>query len=130
MARVVCLLIVLFGQLFGSDAFIFSYKGITANQLLVYEEKNIASVMQNNEQNLPTKKCQLPLKYDFKSSKEGFLKNHFDLLLGCFYPQRTHMLSWGEHHAHIARDRVEFIVLPTRFTVDFKDEFATINTYQ
>ena len=78
----------------------------------------------------PTKRCNLPIRYDFKTSKELFLKKHFDVLLSCFYPKKTHMLVRGEYHLNSYYDRVELIIEPVRFTVDFKDEFATISTYQ
>ena len=65
-----------------------------------------------------------------KAKVEKFLNENFDKLLPCFEGQPSHMLSWNEYHLKANNDRVEHIIEPVRFTVDFKDEFATISTFR
>ncbi len=107
----------------------FSYKVVTAKSVVIYEEKNIASSMIEHEKHL-FKTYSLPLRYDFTSSKESFLRTHFDALLECFYAHTLHMISTSELNLKTSTDRVELIIEPVYFTVDFKDEFATINTFR
>ena len=127
MARTFCILIALSTQaLFSGDLFWFSYKIATSNGLVVYEEKNIAPVMVPYD-GQSTLLCTLPLPFDTTLSKEAFLRKHFDTILPCFYRLSTHMLSLNERNLKHQQDRIELIIEPVRFTVDFKDEFATIN---
>jgi len=126
-ARTFCLLILGTTQtLFCSDLFWFSYKIVTANSLVIYEQKNIASVTipyMGQAQTL----CTLELSNPKNLPKEQFLRQHFDTILPCFYQLSSHLLSWNEQHLKSGNDRIELVIEPVRFTVDFKDEFATIN---
>lgn len=126
MARTFCLLIILSQALFCSDLFWFSYKIVTANGLVVYEQKNIAPVMVPYDGKVQ-KLCTLPLANTSNLSKEQFLRKHFDDILPCFYQLSTHLLSWNDQYLKHGNDRIELVIEPIRFTVDFKDEFATIN---
>lgn len=127
MARNFCLLIFgLVQTLFCSDIFWFSYKIVTVNSVAVYEEKNITPIM------IPfgEKKellCTVALKKDLLSTKEDFLRANFDKILPCFYHLSTRILSNSEHRLKQINDRIELVIEPVRFTVEFKDEFATIN---
>ena len=127
MARTVCLLILGATQaLFCSDVFWFSYKIVTVNSLVIYEQKNIASVMvpfEGNTQPL----CTIALSNPLNLPKEQFLRKNFDVILPCFYQLSAHLLSWDEQYLKHGKDQVEIVIEPVRFTVDFKDEFATIN---
>lgn len=129
MARNLLLLIGLGQLLFGSDSFWFSYKIVTANGIAIFEKKNITLAMTPFEEKA-LKHCTVELRYDAKISKEQFLNHHFDAILPCFYSLSSHMLSWNESNTQSNHDRVELIIEPVRFTVDFKDEFATINTFR
>ncbi len=127
MARTLCLLILGVSQaLFCSDVFWFSYKIVTANSLVVYEQKNITPVMVPYEGKVQ-KLCTLQLANTQNLPKEQFLRQHFHDILPCFYPLSSHLLSWNEQHLKQGNDRIELIIEPVRFTVDFKDESATIN---
>lgn len=127
MARNFCLLILWLHQsLIGGELFWFSYKIVTANSKVIAEEKNISPVMipfEGKSQFL----CKLPLKKTKEEPLNQFLVKHFDEILPCFYPLSTHLISWNEQRLRQASDRIELIIEPVRFTVDFKDEFATIN---
>lgn len=127
MARNFLLLVCLSQALFCSEVFWFSYKIVTANGAVIYEEKNITPVMTSD-----TKKskflCAIDLKYTATLSKQQFLIQHFDALLPCFYQQKSHLISWNENRQKESTDRVELVIEPIRFTVDFKEEFATIST--
>lgn len=126
MARTFCLLIGLVQLLYCSDVFWFSYKIVTVNSVVIHEEKNIVLAMipyEGKKQVL----CELPLQNSANLPKEVFLRKHFDTIIPCFYSLSTRLLSRNEQHIKHGNDRIELIVEPVRFTVDFKDEFATIN---
>ena len=72
--------------------------------------------------------CELPLQNSSNLSKEAFLRKHFDTILPCFYPLSVRLRSWDDQYLRHSNDRIELLIEPVRFTVDFKDEFATINT--
>lgn len=126
MARAFCLLIGLAQALFCSDVFWFSYKIVTVNSLVVYEQKNIALAMIPYEGKVQ-KLCTLELANTQNLSKEQFLRKHFDTILPCFYQFSSHLLARNEQYQKHGNDRIELVIEPVRFTVDFKDEFATIN---
>ena len=122
-------LLVLLGfstSLFSSERYWFSYKVVTVNGAVIFQEKNITPIMTPFNEVSRTV-CEIPLSYNSKLSKEKFLNENFDKLLPCFDGELSHMLSWNEYHLKANNDRVEHIIEPVRFTVDFKDEFATIN---
>ena len=129
MARTLFLLISFYTFLFGSEQFWFSYKTVTVNGMSIFEEKNIVPSMTFVEEG-ETKLCILELEYDANFSKEQFLKHHIDTIIPCFYPLATHLLANHENSTHVHKDRVELVIAPVRFTVVFKDEFATINTFR
>lgn len=126
MARTFCLLIGLTQALFCSDLFWFSYKIVTVNGLVVYEQKNIAPVMIPYE-GKAQKLCSIKLSNTQNFPKEQFLRKHFDDILPCFYQLSSHLLAWDDQYLKHGNDRIELVIEPVRFTVDFKDEFATIN---
>ena len=127
MARTFCLLVVIAQGLLCSELFWFSYKIVTVNALVVYEQKNIASVSVPYEGEAKVL-CTLPLYNTQNLPLEQFLRKHYDEILPCFYPLSTHLLSRREQYLKHGNDRVELVIEPVRFTVDFKDEFATIKT--
>lgn len=130
MERTFCLLIGLSSLLIGSEQFLFSYKNVTVNGATIAEEKNITPVMVQSQNEATRILCTLEWHYNSKISTEAFLKKHFDDLLPCFYPLSSHVLSWNTKNQNSQSDRVELVIEPVRFTVVFKDEFATINTFR
>ncbi len=127
MARSFCLLILgLSSPLWCSELFWFSYKAVTLNNKIIAEEKNIAPAMVPFEgKQYPL--CQVPLHKSDEIPTVQFLNKHFEAILPCFYSLSTRMLSHNEQSEKFTNDRVEVVIGPVRFTVDFKDEFATIN---
>lgn len=128
MARNFLLLISLGQLLFGSEQFWFSYKIVTANSAVIHEEKNIATatiLISGNAKNL----CTIALQNKQNIPLKQFLTAHYDTLLPCFYSRSSHILSWNDKRTKESEDRVEVVIEPVRFTVDFKEEFATINTF-
>lgn len=120
------LILLLSEPLFCGELFWFSYKIVTANSVAIYEEKNIAPVTipyEGKNQYL----CTLPLQKKEKESTTRFLNRHFDEILPCFYANKAHINSWNEHRLKQANDRIEVILEPIRFTVEFKDDCVTIN---
>ncbi len=128
MERTFCLLIGLSTLLFGGEQFLFSYKSVTVNGVMVSEEKNLVPVMVGSQEEFSRVLCTVELYNDGRITNEVFLKKHFDEILPCFYTLSPHVLSWNSKNQNMQNDRVELVIEPTRFTVVFKDEFATINT--
>ena len=127
MARNFLVLISLTHTLFCSDVFWFSYKIVTVNSVAIYEEKNITPL------SLPyigesIFLCNIDFVNDKNISKHIFLQANFDKILPCFYQSKSHLISWTDNRQKQSNDRVELVIAPTRFTVDFKEEFATIST--
>ena len=127
-------LLVLLGfstSLFSSEHFWFSYKVVTINGAVVFQEKNITPVM-TPFNGVSHTLCVIPfrLRYHSKFSKEQFLNENFDKVLPCFETLSAHILSWNEYRLKANSDRIEHVIEPVRFTVDFKDEFATIKTFR
>jgi flagellar motility protein FlgQ len=126
-ARTFCLLVLGATQaLFCSDIFWFSYKIVTVNSRVIHEQKNIASAMIPYVGKAQTL-CTIELVNTQNLPTEQFLQKHFDTILPCFYQLSAHLLTWDEQHLRHSNDRIEIVIEPVRFTVDFKDEFATIN---
>jgi len=128
-ARTFLLLIILFTALLGREQFWFSYKTAIVNGVTVFEEKNIVPAMtfvSESEKRL----CTIELNRDITLSLEEFLKKRFDTILPCFYSLSTHVLANHDGNPNLYKDQVELVIAPVRFTVVFKDEFATINTFR
>jgi len=128
-ARTFCLLITLFTALLGSEQFWFSYKIVTINGISIFEEKNIVPAMTFVSEG-EKRFCTIELNPDKTLSLEQFLKKHFDTILPCFYALSTHVLANHDGNPNLYKDRIELVIAPVRFTVVFKDEFATINTFR
>ena len=114
-------------SLYASELFWFSYKIMTQNSIVTYEQKNISPAMipfEGKKEFL----CSIPLPYASSLSKIDFLRKHFDDVLPCFYPLSIRLIGWNNQYTKRTQDTIELIIEPVRFTVDFKDEFATINT--
>ena len=129
MARTFLVLITLFTALLGREQFWFSYKTVIVNGISIFEEKNIVPAMtfvNESEKQL----CTIELNRDTTLSLEQFLKKHFDTILPCFYSLSTHVLANHDGNPNLYKDRVELVIAPVRFTVVFKDEFATINSFR
>lgn len=59
-------------------------------------------------------------------SIEHFLNQNFDKLLFCFYPMSTQVINKTLVESKGMDERSILTITPTKFTVDFKDEFANI----
>ena len=127
MERNFCLLILFTCSLYASESFWFSYKIATQNKTIVYEERNISPSMQlsfNDEYNFL---CKIKTtKKKFQSTKH-FLDEHFDKLLTCFYPMSTQVFDKTLVELKGVDENSVLVVIPIKFTVDFKDEFANIS---
>lgn len=60
-------------------------------------------------------------------STTHFLNQHFAKLLTCFYPMSTQVINKTLVELKGMDESSVLTITPTRFTVDFKDEFANIN---
>jgi len=124
--RNLLLLIVLLNGLIASDTFWFSYRSVTSNNALIYEEKNIAPVIVPYI-GVVTSVCKVKIsskKYDSTLSK---LNSNFLNILPCFYGVGSKVTSQSISTLKSLSDTVELIIIPTRFIVDFKDDFANIS---
>ncbi len=60
-------------------------------------------------------------------STSHFLNEQFDQLLTCFYPMSTQVFNKTLVELKGVDESIILTIIPTKFTVDFKDEFANIN---
>ena len=125
MERNLLLLALFFSSIIGSDTFWFSYKSVTLNKALIYEEKNISPLT------IPyigkhTSTCRVKIKSRNYTSTLQCLDDNFYKILPCFYKTTSKVTSQSQVTLFGIRDEVELIIAPVRFIVDFKDDFANI----
>jgi len=126
-ARNFCLLIIFTCSLFASENFWFSYKIATDNKLVVFEEKNISPQMQAVDVTEYKSLCQLNIKKKQYQSTSHYLNENFDEVLKCFYSMSTKVVNYTLIETRGMIERTVLTIIPTKFTVDFKDDFANIN---
>lgn len=125
MERNLLLLILFCKILLGSDTFWFSYRSVTLNHALIYEEKNISPLtIPFNGKKSST--CRVKIKNSTHFSTLKQLNDNFFKILPCFYRSASKVTSQSQNTLDGMRDEVELIIVPTRFIVDFKDDFANI----
>jgi hypothetical protein len=127
-ARDFCLLIIFTCSLFANENFWFSYKIATDNKVIVYEERNISPQMQSVDVKEYKSLCQLNIKKKQYQSTEHFLNENFDRVLECFYSMNTKVVNHTLIETKGVIERTVLTIIPTKFTVDFKDDFANIKT--
>ncbi len=125
MERNLLLLVLFAGIIAGSDTFWFSYKSVTLNKTLIYEQKNISPLTVPFSGKIAST-CRVKIKNKSLDSKLKQLNDNFYKILPCFYKESTKITSQSQVTLKGMRDEVELIIVPTRFIVDFKDDFATI----
>jgi len=123
-----CLLILFTCSLFASENFWFSYRIATDNKQLVFEERNISPQMQSVDADKYKFFCKVNVKKEQYESTQHYLNKNFDKLLDCFYPMSTKVTNYTLVEMRGIIERTVFTIIPTKFTVDFKDDFANINT--
>lgn len=126
MARDFCLLVIFASCLSASEGFWFSYKVAVQNKEIVYEERNISPFMKAVDAKQYKLLCRLDIAKKQSNSTEHFLNENFNRLLSCFYSMNSHVVSYTLVETKGVMERIVFIIAPTKFTVDFKDDFANI----
>jgi len=124
--RNLLLLVLIISNILSSDTFWFSYRSVTLDKALIYEEKNIAPLVVPFTGKVASK-CKVLVsskKYDSKLTR---LNKNFFKILPCFYKVGSKITSQSTSTLHSIKDEVELIIVPTRFIVDFKDDFANIS---
>ncbi len=125
MERNLCILILLSAILNAKGFFWFSYRIITHNKIITYEEKNISPHMiEGNFKKLST--CVVKINNAKSDSNLHLLNKNFNKILPCFYPYGSRILSKTDSFIGGIEDINELVIPPTKFTVDFKDQFANI----
>ena len=125
MERNFLLLVLFLNLLIGSDTFWFSYKSVTLDKVLIYEEKNISPLtVPFVGKQIST--CRVKTESKKSLSKLQLLNINFDNILPCFYKTTAKITSQSQVTLDGLRDEVELIIAPVRFIVDFKDDFASI----
>jgi len=122
-----CLLILFTCSLFSHDDFWFSYKIVTENRAIVYEERNISPLMNIVTQREKTFLCNVDIKRKKYESTSHYLNENFNKILPCFYPMSTKITNKTLIELKGVFERTELIIVPVKFTVDFNDQFAIIN---
>ena len=125
MERNLLLLIIFPSIFFGSDTFWFSYRSVTHNHALIYEEKNISPLTIPFD-GKKSSTCRVQIKKSNHNSSLKCLNNNFYKILPCFYSSSAKVTSQSQTTLDGVRDEVELVIVPTRFIVDFKDDFANI----
>lgn len=128
MARNLCLLIIFACSLAANEGFWFSYKVVTQNKILVFEERNISPQMQTVDTKKYNHLCLLDITKEQYQSTQYFLNENFYRLLKCFYPMKSIVVNHTLVELKGMIERTSLIITPTKFTVDFKDDFANIRT--
>ena len=126
MERNLCLLIFFCCSLFASENFWFSYRVITEDKTVVYEERYISPHMTSLSEDLATVSCKTTIEKNKKQSTIMLLNENFDELLQCFYPMSSRLINRTLIENQGVREIIELTIVPIEFTVDFKDQFATI----
>jgi len=72
--------------------------------------------------------CQLKIKKKQFQSTEHFLNENFDKVLECFYSMSTTVVNHTLVETKGVIERTVLTIIPTKFTVVFKDDFANIKT--
>lgn len=94
---------------------------------MVYEERNISPLMQSSKESEHKLLCKIDtIKKEYQPTIK-FLNKNFDKLLACFYPMSTQVLNRTFVELKGIDEKSVLTVTPTKFTVEFKDEFANIN---
>ncbi len=125
MERNLLLLTLLSSLFFGSDTFWFSYRSVTRNHALVYEETNISPLTIPFD-GKKSSTCRVKIKKSNYNSPLKCLNENFYKILPCFYSSSVKVTSQSQSTLHDITDEVELVIVPTRFIVDFKDDFANI----
>ena len=128
MARNFWLLVLFTCSLFANENFWFSYKIAIENKMIVYEERNISPLMQVVNTNEYKLLCRLDISKKQYQSTYDFLNENFNKLLPCFQPMSTKVINYTLVETKGMMERTVLIIVPTKFTVDFKDDFANIKT--
>ena len=72
--------------------------------------------------------CQLDVKKKKYQSTSHYLNENFDDVLECFYCMSTKVVNYTLIETKGMIERTVLTIIPTKFTVDFKDDFANIKT--
>jgi len=72
--------------------------------------------------------CQLGVKKKQYQSTSHYLNENFDDVLECFYSMSTKVVNYTLIETKGMIERTVLTIIPTKFTVDFKDDFANIKT--
>jgi len=124
--RNLLLLVVLSNTLIASDTFWFSYRSVTSKKVLIYEQKNIAPLSVPYVGKISST-CRVKVSKKKYNSILTRLNKNFFKILPCFYGVGSQVTSQTTTTLKDVDDVVELIIIPTRFIVDFKDDFASIS---
>lgn len=128
MERNFCLLILLTCNLFANENFWFSYRVVTENKEIIFEERNISPLMEYSKESSVSHLCSVAIKKVNKYEPIlDVLNKNYNKILPCFYPLSTKMTNRTYVENGGVLETTELIILPVKFTVDFNDQFANIN---
>lgn len=126
MARNLCLLILCSCNLFASENFWFSYRVVTENKSVIYEQRYLSPHMTPLQEKLKKVICKTNIKKNTTQSTLKLLNENFDELLHCFYPMNAKVLNRTLVENSAVLELTDMNIRPIEFTVDFKDQFANI----
>lgn len=84
--------------------------------------------MQSVDATQYTHLCQVDILKKQYQSTQHYLNENFDKILSCFYHMNTQVVNHTLIETKGVIERTVLTITPTKFTVDFKDDFANIKT--
>ena len=120
------LILLLFSPLVSGEQFVFSARISTDNHLLRTQEFSISPLMvplHVKGESL----CTLTVKREKDESTKAYLFRNENELFECFLKENVHVYDDVFQSRYLAQTTTHIKVLPVRFTVEFKDEFANIS---
>jgi hypothetical protein len=90
------------------------------------EERNISPLMVYDENSKREFLCKIYKKKSLKDSTHSYLISNYEELLDCFYSSNSRLTSNLQSELKGMLAQSELTILPVKFTVDFKDDFANI----
>ncbi len=112
-------------SLWGGEQFIFSARTFTQSHILAYDEISISPSMQQRNKKV-IKVCQIPLKAPLAKSAYEFLLEHKIEVAECFISSSVRVFDKEEQSLYLGISQTDTTVLPVYFTVEFKEDLATL----
>ncbi len=109
----------------GKEQFVFSARTSSHNQTAFYDHINLSPLMHMREHTSRVL-CHWEAKKPLHVSTLAFLQAHQERLWECFSKEGVLVYDRSEHTLNLGASHTDMLLLPVRFTVEFKDDFVTL----